>query len=285
MLFETENEAFFFSILRLISISDKNSISNLNTLSMKHLFTFLLTCIGVASAWAQAPAADQIQTTKGILTIQPIFHGALVLTLNKKTIYVDPYGGGKAFKGMPSPDLILITDVHPDHLDTATLNAIQTSKAKFIVPQAVADLLPAKYKKKAIVLANGKETKQAGITVSAVPMYNLPEEADSKHPKGRGNGYLVKMAEKTIYISGDTEDTPEMRKLKNVDIAFLCMNLPYTMDIDQAASAVLEFKPSIVYPYHYRGQNGLSDTDGFKKLVEEGDKAIDVRLRNWYVSY
>jgi L-ascorbate metabolism protein UlaG (beta-lactamase superfamily) len=113
-------------------------------------------------------------------------------------------------------------------------------------------------------------------------MYNLPESADAKHTKGRGNGYVLKLGGKTVYISGDTAGIPEMRGLKNIDVAFVCMNLPYTMDVPEAAAAVLDFKPKIVYPYHYRGANGFSDTEAFKKLVNASNTSIDVRLRNWY---
>ena len=113
-------------------------------------------------------------------------------------------------------------------------------------------------------------------------MYNLPESSSSMHTKGRGNGYVVEAGNKVIYISGDTEDIPEMRDLKNIDIAFVCMNLPYTMDINQAASAVLDFKPKIVYPYHYRGKDGLSDVNEFKKMVNSANRMIGVRLLKWY---
>jgi L-ascorbate metabolism protein UlaG (beta-lactamase superfamily) len=113
-------------------------------------------------------------------------------------------------------------------------------------------------------------------------MYNLPESPTAMHTRGRGNGYVLGIGGKLIYISGDTQGIPEMRSLKNIDVAFICMNLPYTMDIKEAADAVLAFKPRIVYPYHYRGQNGLSDVNAFKSLVEAGDKNIEVRLRNWY---
>ncbi|MBA4058508.1 MAG: MBL fold metallo-hydrolase, partial [Marivirga sp.] len=165
-----------------------------------------------------------------------------------------------------------------------TLNAIETSKAVIVAPQAVADQLPDNLKTKAIILNNGKSINESGIAITAVPMYNLPEAADSRHTKGRGNGYVLNLGGKNIYLSGDTEDIPEMRKLKNIDVAFVCMNQPYTMDITQASSAVLEFKPKIVYPYHYRGQDGLSDVEAFKKLVSAGNAAIDVRLKNWYPS-
>jgi L-ascorbate metabolism protein UlaG (beta-lactamase superfamily) len=252
---------------------------------MKHFFTLCFICIVVSSMFAQRPAADELKTDKGSITIQPILHAALVLTWNNKTIYVDPYGGAKAYKGVASPDFILITDIHPDHLDTATLNSIETANAKFIVPQAVADKLPAKLKNKIVILNNGKNISQSGISISAIPMYNLPEAPDAMHTKGRGNGYILNLGGKMIYISGDTEDIPEMRNLKNIDVAFVCMNLPYTMDINQAASAVLEFKPAIVYPYHYRGKDGLSDVEAFKKLVNTGNKTIDVRLKDWYPKY
>ncbi|PKV62651.1 MBL fold metallo-hydrolase [Pontibacter ramchanderi] len=225
---------------------------------------------------------DRIETAKGPITIQPVLHGTVALTWGGKTIYVDPYGGAAAFKGIAPPDLILITDIHGDHLDLKTLEALKTDKATLVVPQAVAEQLPASYKNRIVVLHNGQKTEQLGIDISAIPMYNLPETEDSRHTKGRGNGYLLQFADKTVYLSGDTEDIPEMRALRDIDVAFVCMNLPYTMDIDQAASAVLEFKPAIVYPYHYRGQDGLSDVEAFKRKVNEGNQNIEVRLRNWY---
>lgn len=250
----------------------------------KTAFAFLLS-MTLGLAIAQRPAADQLETAKGKLTIQPVLHGSLVLTWDKKTIYVDPFGDAKTWANLAAPDLVLITDIHPDHLNAETLKLIETSKATFVVPQAVADQMPENLKSKMVIVANGKSTEQKGISIEAIAMYNLPEEPDSKHTKGRGNGYILSLGGKKVYISGDTEDIPEMRGLKNIDVAFVCMNLPYTMDINQAASAVLEFKPKIVYPYHYRGQSGLSDTEGFKKLVNAGDPKIDVRLRNWYPEY
>lgn len=240
---------------------------------------FSLLCL---QATAQKATPDQIETNKGPLSIQPILHGTVALTWEDKTIYVDPYGGAEAFAGVAAPDLILITDIHGDHLDVKTLEAINTSKARLVVPQAVADKLPASLKEKAVVINNGGKTTQLGIPISAIPMYNLPESPDSRHIKGRGNGYILDMGGKNIYISGDTEDIPEMRALKNIDVAFVCMNEPFTMSPAQAAEAVLAFKPRIVYPFHFRGQNGLGDVEGFKKMVKAKDKSIDVRLRNWY---
>ena len=227
-------------------------------------------------------AADQIATKKGPLTVQPITHGSVVFTWNGKTIYADPYGGAAAYAGLAAPDVILITDIHGDHLDPKTLAGLSVGKALMIVPQAVADKLPAEYKAQVRVLGNGQKLDTLGMTVSAIPMYNLPEAPDAMHTKGRGNGYVLNLGGKNVYLSGDTEDIAEMRALKGIDVAFVCMNLPYTMDVQQAAQGVLAFKPGIVYPYHYRGQNGLSDVDGFKKTVNQANKKIDVRLRNWY---
>jgi L-ascorbate metabolism protein UlaG (beta-lactamase superfamily) len=242
----------------------------------------MLVALWAVQAQAQRPAADQLATQKGPVSLQPIQHGSVVLSWNKKTVYIDPYGGPAGYAGLAAPDLILITDIHGDHLDVKTLEAINTSQAKIVAPQAVADKLPASLKEKVVVLGNGEKTTQAGIDITAIPMYNLPETPDSRHPKGRGNGYVLQIGGKNIYFSGDTEDIPEMQALKNIDVAFVCMNQPYTMDINQAAQAVLAFKPKVVYPYHYRGQDGLSDVNAFKKLVNQGNKDIEVRLRNWY---
>lgn len=247
------------------------------------LTTLLLLCFLAISSSAQKPSPDKIETSAGPLSIQPVLHGALVLIWKGKTVYVDPYGGAKAYANVAPPDLILITDIHGDHLNVETLNGLKTDKAIIVAPQAVADQLPTNLKEKAVVLNNGNRINKLDIEISAMPMYNLPEAPDSRHTKGRGNGYVLNFGGKLIYVSGDTEDIPEMRALKNIDVAFVCMNLPYTMDINQASSAVLEFKPKIVYPYHYRGQSGLADVEAFKKLVNEKNPSIEVRLRNWYV--
>jgi L-ascorbate metabolism protein UlaG (beta-lactamase superfamily) len=232
-------------------------------------------------AYPQLSAPDMVQTKLGQLSIQPVQHASLVLTVNGKTIYADPSGANN-FKGMASPDLILITDIHGDHFDTATLASVSVEKTILIVPQVVADKMPSSVKGKVVVLKNGDNTSQLGITIAAIPMYNIPESPTAMHTKGRGNGYVLNIGGKNIYLSGDTQGIPEMRSLKNIDIAFVCMNLPYTMDVKEAADAVLAFKPAIVYPYHYRGKNGLSDVNAFKNMVEAGNKKIEVRLRNWY---
>ncbi|HUR45520.1 MAG TPA: MBL fold metallo-hydrolase, partial [Candidatus Saccharimonadales bacterium] len=200
-----------------------------------------------------------------------------VLEWNGKTIYVDPVGGTKRFTGFPKPDLILVTDIHGDHMEPPTLKAIAQEKTAIVAPDAVKQKLPPDLQKQVRALKNGETSTVEGVKIQAVPMYNLSQDRLKFHSKGRGNGYVLTLGGKRVYFSGDTEDIPEMRALKNIDVAFVCMNLPYTMTVDQAASAVKEFKPKIVYPYHYRG----SDTEKFKSLVGT-DSGIDVRLRDWY---
>jgi len=217
------------------------------------------------------------------VVIHPVFHGSIVLETPGHVIYVDPYNGAQGFAKYPAPDLVLITDIHPDHLDTNTLAGLDLKKAKFIVPQAVMDQLPERYREQAQVIGNGMHTDLPGLGIDAVPMYNLPGPHEQFHVKGRGNGYVLTAGGERIYISGDTEDIPEMRALKDIDIAFVCMNQPFTMTVDQAADAVLAFKPKVVYPYHYRDQGGaLSDVARFKQLVNAKDAHITVRQEDWY---
>jgi L-ascorbate metabolism protein UlaG (beta-lactamase superfamily) len=240
----------------------------------------LFLSIGILLTHAQRVEPDHEKVKGGELTIQPITHATLILSYNNKNIYIDPTGGAAAFTGLAAPDMIIITDIHGDHLSLTTIDAINTNHAIIVAPQAVADKLPATTdKSKLVILKNGDKTNQLAISITAIPMYNLPESPNAAHTKSRGNGYVLEIGGKLIYISGDTADIPEMRALKNIDIAFVCMNLPYTMDVATAAQGVLAFKPKVVYPYHYRGQ----DTNQFKALVNAGDKGIEVRLRNWYI--
>jgi L-ascorbate metabolism protein UlaG (beta-lactamase superfamily) len=246
------------------------------------ILTSFLSLAGLV-AGAQRISPDTIALSNGSLIIQPINHATVVLTAAGKTIYVDPVGGAAKFQGLASPDIILVTDIHGDHFDATTLKAIRQAGTLLVVPQAVADKLPDADKAGVVVLANGDKKIISGIEIAAIPMYNLPADAaNPMHPKGRGNGYVLTIGAKKIYLSGDTQGIPEMRALTGIDIAFVCMNLPYTMDVNEAADAVLAFKPHIVYPYHYRGQGGLSDVAAFKSKVEAGNKGIEVRLRNWY---
>jgi L-ascorbate metabolism protein UlaG (beta-lactamase superfamily) len=238
----------------------------------------LLAATVTCAALQASPAT--IETAKGELKITPIEHATFVLQWNGKTIFVDPTKGGAAFASFGKPDVILVTDIHGDHFDAATLAAVRAPATTLVVPAAVAEKLGSDNGNSRL-LANGDKTTVGEIGIEALPMYNLTEERKVFHSKGRGNGYVLTLGGKRIYISGDTEDIPEMRALKGIDAAFVCMNLPYTMDVEHAASAVLEFKPKVVYPYHYRGKGGLSDVEKFKSLVA-ADKGIEVRLLQWY---
>lgn len=213
--------------------------------------------------------------------IVPIEHASFVMLWQDKVIYVDPVGADK-FVSEPSPDLILITDIHEDHLDPEALQALAKDETKLIMPQAAALQMPPDLLPRTIIQSNGEKTEIEGFSIEALPMYNLPEKPDAFHTKGRGNGYVVGAAGHRVYISGDTSGIPEMRALKSIDMAFVAMNPPYTMDVVEAAGAVLEFAPKEVYPYHYRNKEGFSDVAKFKELVEKGGKEIKVIQLKWY---
>ena len=216
--------------------------------------------------------ADDISTSAGTVKITLVQHASFMLEAGGKVIYVDPAQGN--FDGRPKADLILITDIHGDHMAPKIIAGLQKSGTVILAPEAVAKTVT-----DAKVIRNS-ETQQVGAwKIEAIPMYNLkrgPSEGKLYHDKGRGNGYVLSYGGKRIYISGDTENIPEMRALKNIDVAFVCMNLPYTMTPEEAAEAVRAFHPKVVYPYHYKG----SDEKAFEKGLE--GSGVDVRLRNWY---
>jgi L-ascorbate metabolism protein UlaG (beta-lactamase superfamily) len=230
-------------------------------------------------------SGDRIRTEQGDLVVHPIQHATLAMQWGGKTIYVDPVGGAKTLADLPRPDLVLVTDVHGDHLDLPTLEALVPagSRVRILAPKAVVEKLPeGPVRENAMVLGHGAKRELEGISIEAVPAYNLTRDRQRFHPKGRGNGYLLSLGGKKVYIAGDTEDIPEMLKLTGVDVAFLPMNLPYTMTVRQAANAVRHFRPKIVYPYHYRNGDGtLADLELFKKLVGP-DSGVEVRLGKWY---
>lgn len=231
--------------------------------------------IGQVELEAETPESPGID-------IQPISHATAVIHWDDTTIYLDPVGGKEAFKGKKDPDLIFITDVHQDHLDLNTLKALNLRDIQIVVPKAVQKELPDSLSPHLEVMNNGETINLSGFAVEAIPMYNLREGAKEYHPKGRGNGYVIEKEGKRLYIAGDTEDIPEMRNLKNIDVALIPMNLPYTMPVEAAADAVITFAPKKVYPYHYRGQNGMADVEKFKQLVNEANKDIEVMLAEWY---
>ena len=222
--------------------------------------------------------STKMPTSDGDLEVFPVQHASFVLKWAGRTLYSDPVGGAERFKAFPKPDLILITDVHGDHLDPDTVKALTADSTTLVVPAAVAAKLGGLT---CSVLANGAKLQAGGIGIEAIPMYNLTPERKERHVKGRGNGYLLTLGGKRIYISGDTEDTPEMRGLKDVDLAFVCMSLPGNMEVEKAADAVLAFKPKVVLPFHYRSQGVTSDVAKFKELVSK-DPSIEVRLLKWY---
>ncbi len=215
---------------------------------------------------------DHLVTTNTDVVLYPGNHAGLALAWNARTIYVDPVTN--VFRSLPRADLILLTHAHADHLDANTINAVKGPAAVIIAPQAVKTALPAGLQAITTVLANGASTNWLGMLVEAMPMYNL---TSGYHPKGVGNAYILTVDGRRVYISGDTDNTPEVRALTNIDVAFVCMRPTFTMDMATAASAVRTFRPRVVYPYHYLG----NDVTVFKQLVGT-DLGIEVRLRSWY---
>jgi len=229
-----------------------------------------------AAAIVPALAADQTQifSTQGnAVRITPIYHAAARIVEGRDTIYIDPAKPAK-IEGMTPGDLILITDIHGDHMDAADVTALSKAGTMVIAPAAVAKTIT-----QAKVLANGESTRWRDWKITAVPMYNISHNQPNGapyHDKGRGNGYVLNYGAKNFYFAGDTEGTPEMRALKNIDVAFIPMNLPYTMTPAEAADAVKAFHPKVAIPYHYKGQ----DIEQFKKALE--GSGIEVRLLDWY---
>lgn len=235
---------------------------------------FLTSALFSRSALAQdALQGDTLATSAGDVTIHPVSHASLVLSWGDQVAYIDPVGAD-LFAGLPAPTMILITHQHGDHFDLDTLTSIDAD-APMLVSQTVFDGLPDALKASATVAGNGESIEFAGVPVEVVAAYNTTPEREQYHPKGVGNGYVLTLGDKKVYIAGDTEDTQEMRALTGIDVAFLPMNLPYTMTEEQAADAVKAFRPAVVYPYHFRD----SDVEKFKTLV--GD-ASEVRIADWY---
>jgi len=230
-------------------------------------------------AWAQSDPTlegDVVSTSDGDIIIHPVEHASLVLGFGAEVIYVDPVGGAALYEGLPPPTAILVTHGHGDHFDVPTLEAI-AGTAPILATQEVFDKLPEALKGNAGAIANGAETSLNGLVVRAVAAHNITEDRMQYHPVGVGNGYVITLGDKQVYIAGDTEPTDDMLALRDIAVAFLPMNLPYTMTPDQAVEALNVFKPAIAYPYHY-GDSDLAI------LEERIDPAIELRLRNWYPS-
>ena len=213
---------------------------------------------------------DSFETGKGKLVITFIGHGTLMLQAGNMVIHVDPVSGQADYTALPKGDLILVTHEHGDHLDKKALALVTKPDSKTIVSQSCSGKVESTQ-----VLANGQETSYRDIQIKAVPAYNIVNKHDETpwHPKGNGNGYVLTYGGKKIYIAGDTENIPEMADLKNIDIAFLPMNLPYTMTPEMVAQGARSFMPAILYPYH------MGETDP-KLLVDLlKDSKIEVRVR------
>lgn len=221
------------------------------------------------------------------VSVDLISHASMILSWGGLNIYTDPVDETKAniFAGKPNADIILITDIHPDHLDIETIKKITKEKTIIVASKAVLDEMPEELKAKVSLMNNGETAEYLGFKVEAIPMYNLPGPNANYHTKGRGNGYVIEKDGERVYISGDTAGIPEMRNLQNIDMAFVAMNLPYTMGVEEAAGAVLDFKPKKVYPYHYRTPEGFSDVAKFKKIVNSKNPQIEVVQLDWYKKF
>jgi L-ascorbate metabolism protein UlaG (beta-lactamase superfamily) len=229
--------------------------------------------LGVGTAAIAAKREeDTIATSQGRLVLTFLGHGSLIMAFEGKTIQVDPYGEVADYSRLPKADLVLITHDHYDHLDPKALQAILKPGTKIVATKSCAGKV-----RDALVMSNGDAQTVLGLKIEAVPAYNIvhkrPDGAPY-HPKGAGNGYIVAFGDKRVYIAGDTENIPEMKSLKNIDIAFLPMNLPYTMTPEMVADAAKAFQPKILYPYHF----GETDASKLASLLQ-GEKGIEVRIR------
>ena len=236
------------------------------------LLATLFIALLVVHAGAEGFEADIIRTSAGELKITFIGHGTLMFTYGGKTIHVDPVSKEADYTKLPKADLILLTHHHGDHLDLKALEALRTEKTEFVMTE-----ICARQVKGGRVMKNGDAKVIGGLKIEAVPAYNLVHmrsEGKPFHPKGEGNGYVITFGDKRVYVAGDTENTPEMKKLEQIDAAFLPMNLPYTMTPEMVADAAKAFRPKILYPYHY----GETDASKLVELLKDAND-IEVRIR------
>ena len=233
----------------------------------------LVAVFPLAASAQQGFETDTIKTSAGDLTITFIGRGTLIFTFAERVIHVDPWTRLADYTKLPQADLILLTHEHRDHLDLRALELVRTEKAVVVLTETCARQV-----KDGIVMRNGEVKTVEGLNIETVPAYNMVhmrKDGRPFHPKGVGNGYAITFGDKKIYVAGDTENTPEMNKLRDIDIAFLPMNVPYTMRPEMVADAAKTFKPKILYPYHY----GKTDTSKLVELLKDV-KGIEVRIRN-----
>ena len=237
------------------------------------LSTMLLFTLSALSANADDRfQSDVIRTSSGDLKITFIGHASLIFSFNSKIVYVDPFSKLADYATLPKADVIVITHEHRDHLDPAAIEKIRTEKTTVVLTANGAKQLTG-----GIVMKNNDVRIFEGVTIEAVPAYNIVHKRDTGepfHPRGAGNGYIMTFGDKRVYVAGDTENIPEMAGLKNIDIAFLPMNLPYTMTPEMTAAAAKVIQPRILYPYHY----GSTDTSLLTALLKD-QKGIEVRIR------
>ena len=215
---------------------------------------------------------DVFKTAAGDLTIVFVGHGTLMFEFGGKTVHIDPVSAEADYATMPKADLILVTHVHGDHLDLAAIARIRTDQTKLVMSEVCRSKLES-----GIVMANGAAQTVAGLKIEAVPAYNIVHKRGNGlpyHPRGEGNGYVITFGDRRVYVAGDTENTPEMKALPDIDIAFLPMNLPYTMTPAMVADAARAFRPKVLYPYHF----GQTDTSELVKQLEQ-EAGIEVRIR------
>ena len=237
------------------------------------LLSVLLVCLSLTVTARAELETDRIETSGGILTITFIGHGTLMFEYGGKIIHADPFGRLTDYSKLPKADIILITHGHGDHADSRAVTAVRTDKTLVVLTGQVAKKFEG-----GIVMKNGETETVGGIEITAVPAYNLVHMRGTGqpfHPKGEGNGYVIAFGDKRVYIAGDTENTPEMKGLKSIDIAFLPMNLPYTMTPEMVADAAKAFKPKILYPYHF----GNTDTSELLALMKDTPE-VKVRVRS-----
>lgn len=237
------------------------------------LLTGLLTLLSVTAGGAEMEfQKDTIETDSGNLEISFVGHGTLMFSFDGKVIHVDPWSQLTDYSKMPKADIILITHDHLDHLDPEAVEAIRTDKSVVVLTEKCEGRIAG-----GIVMKNGDVETVAGLKIEAVPAYNIVNmrsEGNPFHPKGEGNGYVIAFGDKKVYVAGDTENTPEMKGLQNIDVAFLPMNLPYTMTPEMVADAAKAFRPGILYPYHYSG----TETSEIVDLLKD-EAGIEVRIR------
>ena len=245
---------------------------------------FIKTAAGITllpfAARADGHADHVFDTPRGPITVHPINHASIVLETPNGTIYVDPVGDVAQYTNrFRAPDLIMITHEHGDHYSAETLTGIAGEATRMFTNPNVYDQLPDNLKRFSQPLSNGDADFFDALGIEVIPAYNTTPERQNFHPQGRDNGYVLSFDGFRIYISGDTEGTPEMRALEDIDLAFVCMNLPFTMDAEAAAAAVNAFAPTYCYPYHYRGRDdGTQDPQVFAALLD----GVEPRVGNWY---